>query len=424
VKNGFRSLRGYNYRVWAAGAFVSNIGTWMQRTAQDWLVLTVLTHHNAAAVGVVTALQFGPQILFLPWTGFAADYFDRRKLLMATQGAMGALALGLGMLTVLGLAQLWQVYGFAFLLGCVSAFDAPARQSFVSDLVGEADLSNAIGLNSASFNAARMIGPAAAGVLIGVTGTGSVFIINAASFLAVLGALMLLRRDALHNGTRAARGAGGLTEGFRYVWARPDLLAILLMLFLFCTFGLNFGIYISTMAVSVFHADARNYGLLASCMAIGSVSGALFAASRSRPGMPLLIIAAAAFGIGCALAAVMPRQWMFGLALIGVGVAAQSLLTSGNSLVQMTTDPAMRGRVMAILMAIALGGTPIGSPLVGWVVNHFGARWGMGVGAGGGLAAAIVGVLAVIERKVFFFEKKNQKTFATGHPTVAAPGPN
>ncbi len=419
MKGGFRSLGGYNYRVWACGAFVSNIGTWMQRTAQDWLVLTVLTRHNAAAVGVVTALQFGPQILCLPWTGFAADHFDRRRLVMCTQAAMGALALGLGLLTVTGLVQLWQVYGFAFLLGCVSAFDAPARQSFVSDLVDEVDLSSAIGLNSASFHAARMVGPAAAGLLIGATGTGSVFIINAASFLAVLIALTLLRRDALHNRARVARGAGGLMEGFRYVWARPDLIAVLLMLFLFGTFGLNFGIYISTMAVSVFHADASRYGVLASCMALGSVSGALFAASRERPGMRLLVAAAFIFGVGCALAAMSPRAWVFGLVLIGVGVAAQTLLTSGNSLVQLTTDPAMRGRVMAIVMAIALGGTPIGSPLVGWVVNAFGARWGMAVGAAGGVAAGVVGLVA-LGKKVFFFENKNQKTFATLDQAVAA----
>src|SRR5580693_4550095 len=171
----FRSLRVLNYRVWAGGALVSNVGTWMQRTAQDWLVLTQLTHNNATAVGVVMALQFGPQVLLLPWTGFAADHFDRRKLLIATQAAMGALALGLGILVVTGLIQLWHVYVFAFLLGCVTAFDSPTRQTFVSDLVVEADLSNAVALNSTSFNGARMIGPAAAGILIAAVGTGWVF---------------------------------------------------------------------------------------------------------------------------------------------------------------------------------------------------------------------------------------------------------
>ena len=178
----FRSLRTFNYRVWASGAIVSNIGTWMQRTAQDWLVLTELTHHNATSVGIVMSLQFGPQMLLLPLTGYAADHFDRRKLLFATQAAMGSLALGLGILTVTGLVQLWQVYVFAGLLGCVTAFDSPARQTFVSELVGEADLSNAVALNSTSFNAARMIGPAVAGLLIASVGTGWVFLINAALF--------------------------------------------------------------------------------------------------------------------------------------------------------------------------------------------------------------------------------------------------
>src|SRR6516162_7584519 len=188
----FRSLARFNYRVWASGALVSNVGTWMQRAAQDWLVLTQLTHHNASAVGVVMALQFGPQFLLLPWTGFAADHFDRRRVLFVTQASMGALALGLGLLTVFGVVRLWEVDMFAFLLGCAAAFDAPARQTFVTELVEEADLSNAVALNSTSFNAARMIGPAVAGVLIAKLGTGWVFLINAASFGAVLWALSRL----------------------------------------------------------------------------------------------------------------------------------------------------------------------------------------------------------------------------------------
>ena len=289
MKGTFRSLNSFNYRVWAGGAIVSNVGTWMQRTAQDWLVLTQLTHHNATAVGIVMALQFGPHLLLLPLTGFAADHLDRRKLLFATQAAMGALALGLGILTVAGLVQLWHVYVFAFLLGCVTAFDAPARQTFVSELVGEADLSNAVALNSTSFNAARMIGPAIAGVLIASVGTGWVFLINAASFVAVLCSLGFLRVSELHRSRRAVRTRGSLAEGFRYVWKRPDLKAVLLMLFLIGTFGLNFPIFISTMSVTVFHAGASQYGLLTSIMAIGSVAGALLAARRAKPAFGVLV---------------------------------------------------------------------------------------------------------------------------------------
>jgi MFS family permease len=378
--------------MWAGGAFVSNVGTWMQRTAQDWIVLTQLTHHNATAVGVVMSLQFGPQVLLLPLTGFAADHLDRRKLLFATQGAMGALALGLGILTVAGLVQLWQVYVFAFLLGCVSAFDSPARQTFVSELVVEADLSNAVGLNSTSFNAARMIGPAIAGVLIAAVGSGWVFLINAASFAAVLCSLSLLRVDELHRTERAHRTRGSLAEGFRYVWKRPDLKAMLLMLFLIGTFGLNFPIFISTMSVTVFHAGASQYGLLSSVMALGSVAGALLAARRERPHIAILLAGAAVFGFGCALSAIMPNYWLFGLALVLIGVSAQTFTTTVNSMVQLSTEPAMRGRVVAILLAIALGGTPIGAPIVGWVADAWGPRWALGIAAGSGLGAAIVGV--------------------------------
>ncbi|CAM2158759.1 MFS transporter, DHA3 family, macrolide efflux protein (plasmid) [Pararobbsia alpina] len=388
----FRSLRNFNYRIWAAGALVSNIGTWMQRTAQDWLVLTQLTRHDASAVGAVMAFQFGPQLLLLPWTGFAADHYNQRKLLIATQATMGVLALALGLLTVTGSVRLWHVYVFAFLSGCASAFDAPVRQTFVAELVGDADLPNAVALNSTSFNAARMIGPAIAGVVISAVGTGWAFMLNGASFLAVLASLFLLRISGLHANARAHRTKGSLTEGLRYVWSRPDLKAILVMLFLIGTFGLNFPIFISTMAVSVFRADARGYGLLSSIMAIGTVSGALLAAGRDRPRFISLMIGAAIFGLSCTLAATAPNYWLFAAALVVIGAAALTFTNATNSLMQLTTEPAMRGRVMALRVAIALGGTPIGAPIVGWVANHVGPRWALGVGAASGIAAAIVAI--------------------------------
>jgi MFS family permease len=392
VKGAFRSLNGFNYRIWAAGALVSNVGTWMQRIAQGWLVLTQLTHNNATALGVVMALQFGPHLLLLPLTGFAADHLDRRKLLIATQAAMGALAMGLGVLTVAGRVELWGVYVFAFLLGCVTAFDSPARQTFACELVGEADLHNAVALDSTSFNAARMIGPAIAGILIATVGSGWVFLINAASFAAVLGSLGLLRIDELHLGHRAPRTKGSLLEGFRYVWRRPDLRAVLLMLLLIGTFGFNFQIFISTMSVSVFHAGAGQYGLLTSVLAIGTIAGALLAAGRAKPRLELLFGGAAMFGFGCALAAIMPDIWLFGLALILIGASALTFSNATNSLMQLSTEPVMRGRVMAIRLAVALGGTPIGAPIVGWVADRFGPRWALGVGAAAGFAAAIVGI--------------------------------
>jgi MFS family permease len=367
----------------------------MQRTAQDWLVLTELTHHNGSAVGMVMALQFAPQFLLLPWTGFAADHFNQRRLLVVTQAAMGGLALLLGFLTVAGIVQLWHVYVFAFLFGSAAAFDAPVRQTFVAELVGDADLPNAVALNSTSFNAARMIGPAIAGLIIASVGTGWAFLINGISFVAVLLSLSLLRTSTLHANARADRAKGSFTDGFRYVWKRPDLKAILVMLFLIGTFGLNFPIFISTMAVSVFHADARGYGALSSIMAIGTVCGALIGAGRSRPQFGSLLVGAAVFGLGCALAGVAPSYWLFGAALVVIGVAALTFTNTTNSLMQLSTEPAMRGRVMALRIGIGLGGTPIGAPIVGWVADTFGPRWALGVGAAAGFAAAGVAVYAL-----------------------------
>jgi MFS family permease len=392
VRGAFRSLRNYNYRVWAAGALVSNVGTWMQRTAQDWLVLAELTHKSATALGIVMALQFGPLALMLPLSGFAADHFDRRKLLIATQAIMGLLALGLGILTLSGWVRLWHVYLFAFLLGCASAFDSTARQTFVAELVGEEDLSNAVGLNSTSFNGARMIGPAVAGVLIASVGSGWVFLINSASFVAVLCSLYFLRVGELHRSVKAGRRGGGLMNGFRYVWRRPDIKAILLMLFLIGTFGINFPIFISTMSVGVFHAGASQYGLLTSMMAIGSVAGALLSARREKPGMRVIAAAAGIFGVGFCIAAAMPSYGLFGCALVIIGLSAQTFTTTANSTLQLSTEPEMRGRVIALFLAIAVGATPIGAPFVGWVADTFGPRWALGVGAASGFGAVIVAV--------------------------------
>jgi len=395
----FRSLRNPSYRTWFAGSLVSNIGTWVQRTAQDWLVLTQLTHHNATSLGVVMALQFGPHIVLLPFTGSAADRFDRRRILIATQSAMFVLALTLGVLTLAGVVALWHVYAFALLLGCVTAFDGPASQTFVSQLVGDRDLSNAVGLNSTSFNIARMVGPAIAGVLLASVGTGWAFMVNALSYLAVLAALWRLHAHRGHAGARASRENQGFVDGLRYVRSRPDLTAILVMLFLIGTFGLNFTIFISTMAVSVFHEGAQRYGLLMSIMAVGTITGSLLAARRQHPRLEILLWSATVFGIGCTLAALMPTYWSFGAALMVIGVSALTFANSTNSLLQLGTAPAMRGRVMAMRLAIALGGTPIGAPVVGWVADTLGPRWSLGVGAASGFAAAAVLVAYLVRHR-------------------------
>lgn len=386
----FRALKVYNYRAWTAGAFVSNVGTWMQRVAQDWLVLTQLTHHDASALGVVMGLQFAPQLLLLPWSGLAADSFNQRKLLMLTQALMGFLALALGVLTVAGTIRLWQVYVFAFLFGSAAALDAPVRQTFVAELVGDEYLTNAVALNSTSFNAARMIGPALAGLLIARIGTGWAFLLNGVSFAAVLISMSLLRVADLNPNPRANRSASGFMEGFRYVWHRQDLRAILVMLALIGTFGLNFPIFISTMAVKVFHTDAKGFGLLSSIMAIGTVTGALLAAGREKPNFISLLAGSAVFGIGCTLAALAPGYWWFAVALVVIGVAALTFTNATNSMMQLDTEPAMRGRVMALRVGVALGGTPVGAPIVGWVANHFGPRWALAIGALSGVLAAII----------------------------------
>jgi len=399
LRTTFRSLAGYNYRLWAAGALVSNVGTWMQRTAQEWMVFTELTRHDATAVGFVMALQFGPSLFLLPLSGYAADHFDRRRILIVTQSLQAVLATALGVLVVTGHAQLWHVYTFALLLGCVTAFDAPARQTFVAELVSDRNLSNAVALNSSSYQVARMVGPAIAGLLIAGVGTGWVFLINAATFAGVIAALCALRVRELHRHERAARKAGGFVEGLRYVRGRPDLIAVLAMLFMVATFCQNFSVFVSTMAVTVFGASAGGFGLLSSMLAIGSVSGALSSARREKPRAILLLAAAFLLAICFTIAAVMPTYFAFGLSLVALGLCVQTFMTTANSTVQLWTEPAMRGRVMAIYMGIVNGCTLFGSPFVGWVANRYGARTSLMVGAAAGLLAGVVGIRYLVRHR-------------------------
>jgi MFS family permease len=335
----FRSLSIFNYRLWFIGALVSNIGTWMQRTAQDWVVLTELTDHDAVAVGITMALQFGPQLLLLPISGLIADRADRRKLLIVTQTSMALLGLGLGLIMLFGVAELWQVYAFALGLGIVSAIDAPARQAFVSELVTESSIPNAVALNSASFNGARLIGPALAGVLIAILGAGWVFLLNVATFIAMLVALARMRTNDLQPAPRAPREGGQIRAGFRYVASRPDIVTILVVVFLIGTFGMNFAIFTSTMATVEFNQGASAYGILSSILAIGSVTGALLAARRERARLGMVIGAALAFGLACLASALMPNYWTFAVSLVIVGLSSMTLLNSANSYVQTTTEP-------------------------------------------------------------------------------------
>jgi MFS family permease len=388
----FRSLRNRNYRIYYAGGMVSNIGTWMQRIAQDWLVLQ-LSDNDGVALGITTGLQFLPMLLVGPWGGMLADRYSKRKLLILTQAFMGAVALVLAGLDLGDVVQVWHVYVLALLLGLGTAVDNPARQSFVIEMVGRDDLPNAVGLNSASFNLGRVIGPALAGLLIEVFDTGPVFVINGLSFAAVIYALTRLRTDELSPAPRAGRGPGQVLEGIRYVRRRPDLLTVMVLVFFVGTFGLNFQLTTALMATQVFDKGAGEFGLLGSIMAVGSLAGALLAARRGRPRMRLLLWAALAFGIVEILSGLMPTYVLFAAMLVPVGLTALTFITAANSTMQLGVDPVMRGRVMALYMAVFFGGTPLGAPLVGAVAEAFGARWSLILG---GLVSAIAAVVAAL----------------------------
>ena len=388
----FRSLGIHNYKLWFIGALISNIGTWMQRTAQDWLVYDILTDQNASALGIVMALQLGPQLVIAPWAGVIADSVDRRKLLVITQLSMAALGAGLGVMVLLDIAVLWHVYAFALALGIVAAFDSPARGAFVSELVRDDYLPNAVALNSASFNGARLVGPAVAGLLTAGVGPGWVFVSNAFTCGALVYVMLVMRRSELNRQPRPPKGKGGIRAGFSYVRRRPDLMVVMLAIFVVGTFGLNFPVFIASMARTEFGQDAGVFGVLSSVMAVGSLSGALLSARRDGPRLRFVFGASAAFGVACALAAVAPNLWLFGLALVPVGLFALTLMTSANAYVQTTTDAVMRGRVMALYFAIFLGGTPLGAPVVGWVSDVFGPRASLLVAAAAGLLAAAIGI--------------------------------
>ena len=405
LRTTFRSLAGRNYRLWAAGALISNVGTWMQRTAQDWIVFTELTHNDASAVGFVMALQFGPSLILLPFTGFVADHFDRRRLLMVTQSLLALLAFTLGVLTLSGVIALWHVYLLAFLHGCVTAFEAPVRQTFVAELVSDTNLSNAVALNSSSYQVARMVGPALSGLLIAGVGTGWVFLINTATFGAVLASLWVLRVEELHRHERAARKPGGLVAGFSYVRGRPDLMVVLTMLFLVATFCMNFAVFVSSMAVTVFGTGSGGFGLLSSMLAVGSVTGALLSARRLKPRAILLLWTALLLVICFGVAAAMPTYLSFGIAIMALGWCVQTFMTTANSTVQLWTEPTMRGRVMAMYMGIVNGCTMFGAPFVGLIANRYGARWSLMVGATAALLAAIVGIRYLVKYRGLRMER-------------------
>ncbi|MFF5669964.1 MFS transporter [Streptomyces hygroscopicus] len=408
----FRSLKVRNYRLFATGAMISNTGTWMSRIAQDWLVLSLTG--SSTAVGITTALQFLPMLLFGLYGGVIADRCPRRRLLLITQTALGLCGLALAALTLSGHVQVWHVYLIAFLLGMVTVVDNPTRQVFVNEMVGPQDLRNAVSLNSANFQSARLVGPAVAGVLITAVGSGWAFLINGLSFGAPIIGLLMMRTSELHTVKRAPRGKGQLREGLRYVAGNPDLIWPIVLVGFIGTFGFNFPIWLSAFADDVFHAGPGTYGLLNTLIAIGSVTGALLAARRVVARRRLLVGAALMFGVLEMVAAATPYFWLFAALMVPIGIFSLTFNVTANSSVQLATDPAMRGRVMSLFMMVFVGGTPIGGPLVGWLTDTCGARIGF---AAGGLvsAAAAAGVGLILVRAGGLRMKLDLRR---GHPRV------
>ncbi len=378
-RGAFRSLRVRNYRLFASANLLSNTGTWMQRIGQDWLVLQ-LSGDSGVALGVVSALQFGPVLVIGMYGGVLADRYPKRRTLIVTQVLMGVLALVLGLLVLTGGVALWHVFVLAGALGTVSAVDAPVRQSFVSEMVGPDLLVNAVSLNSSTFNGARLVGPALAGLLIAATGgnTAPAFFINAASFAFTIVALAVMRADELHPTAPAGRGPGQLRAGLRYTWSRPDLVLAMALALLVGGFGLNSQITFALMARQEFGLGAEAFGLLGTFFAVGSLTGALVSARRSRrPGERFLVVAVVVFGLMGIAAGLMPGYAWFAAMLVPYGAAAMVFIVANNSFVQLGVDPQMRGRVMALYFTCLTGGIPIGSLVLGWVAEQLSAPWAL-----------------------------------------------
>jgi MFS family permease len=392
----FRSLRVRNYRLFFVGQLISVTGTWMQTVAQSWLVLNLTG--SGVDLGVTVALQFLPMLLFGMWGGLLADRLDKRRLLVATQAAAGVLAVALWALVATGTVELWMVYGFAFLLGLVTMVDMPTRQAFVIEMVGPDEVPNAVGLNSAMFNTGRILGPAAAGVVIAWFGVAPAFLANGFSYLAVIAGLLAMRSDELFRRQRAERRRGEVRAGLRYAWSEPTLRSTLFLVAVLGTFGFNFVVVLPLLARYTFDGGAGLYSVLTALMSVGSLAGALIAASRVRPTRRMLVGAGAAFGVLMLATAAAPSAWLAGALLVAVGLAVMLFLATANTTLQLNSDPAMRGRVMALYGLLFLGSTPVGGPLLGWISQQWGPRAGLAFGGVFTLAAA-AGVYGVRARR-------------------------
>jgi MFS family permease len=389
----FAALANRNYRRYFSGQAVSLVGTWMQSVAQSWLVLQLT--HSGTALGLVVALQTLPVLVLGPYGGVVADRVDKRRLMIALQSMMGVLALVLGLLTVTGVVTLAEVYAIAFLLGLNNCFENPARQSFVLEMVGREHLRNAVSLNSTLVNAARAVGPAVAGLVIAAGGTGICFLLNAASFVAVVTSLVRLDVSALQPSPPARRERGQLRSGLAYVRRNRELGIPLLMMALVGCLAYEFQVTLPVVASSTFAGNSSTYGFMTAAMGIGAVAGGLWVAGRGHTGGRALVTTAFVFGVLIACAALAPVLWVELVALAGVGAASVGFMSTANSTLQLGADPSMRGRVMALWAVAFLGSTPIGGPIAGAVAEHLGGRAGLLLGAFACFAAALLGALLV-----------------------------
>lgn len=409
----FRSLRIRNYRLFFFGQLVSVTGTWMQTVAQSWLVLNLTG--SGVALGVTVALQFLPMLLFGMWGGLLADRLDKRRLLIGTQVAGAVLALALWGLVATGAVELWMVYGFALLLGVVTMIDMPTRQAFVIEMVGPDEIPNAVGLNSAMFNTGRILGPAAAGVTIASLGIAPAFLANGISYLAVIAGLAAMRPEELHRRAPAERRRGEVRAGLRYVWADPTLRLTLFLVAVLGMFGFNFIVVLPLLARYTFSGGAGLYSVFTALMSVGSLAGALVAASRTKPTRAVLLGAGAAFGVLMLATAAAPSVLTTGALLVAVGAAVMLFLATANTTLQLSSEPAMRGRVMALYGLLFLGSTPVGGPLLGWISQEWGPRVGLALGGALSLAAVLAALAGIRSRA-----RSRAESVRVGSGTAAA----
>ena len=371
----FSSLKTRNFRLFATGQLVSNTGAWVQRIAQDWLVLSITG--SATAVGITTALQFLPTLLFGLLGGLIADRYPKRRILLTTQVGMSSMAATLAILTLSHHVQVWHVWLIAFGLGTIVAIDNPTRQSFVNEMVGPEQLRNAVSINASVFQLGALIGPAISGLLINLVGSGYAFGVNALSYSASMTALLLMRESELNRTARTSSERARIRDGLRYVASRPDTLWPTVLVGVFGLFSANLAVTLAAYARSVYHSGAGGYGLLTSVVAVGSLSGALISAGRARTRLRTLVAIAGSLATLYMLASLAPSEWAYCAVMVALGAATLLLYTSANSTVQLAAGDAIRGRVMSVYLLVFIGAGAIGGPLIGWLDQHLGPRTGM-----------------------------------------------